>query len=157
MENPKKSFLNVKFLRVLLIAADGIIHFAVASVLIACAAIILIRTLPNFIHAEPAGLLHVLNDVLLTLIIMELLWPIVRFLKRKPFNLSPFLYIGIISSTRRILMLEAEHSILAQMDEAASNWSHLWPTLAELGVNVAIILALALALRLVHKAGEMAE
>ena len=122
MEEKKPYFLNIKFLRTLLIAADDIMHFSVAAVLLICAAVILIRTLPNLLHADALGILHVLNDILLTLIVMELLWPIVRFLKRKPFSLSPFLYIGIISSTRRILMLEAEHSMLAKLKETAANW-----------------------------------
>jgi len=149
MEENKPYFLNVRLLRTLLIAADDIMHFTVASVLILCAAIILVRTLPNLLHADTTGILHVLNDVLLTLIVMELVWPIVRFLKRKPFSLNPFLYIGIISSTRRILMLEAEHSMLAKLNEAAGSWQNLWPMLAELGANVAIILILAVAIRLV--------
>ena len=152
MEEKKPYFLNIRFLRTLLIAADDIMHFSVAAVLLICAAVILIRTLPNLLHADTLGILHVLNDILLTLIVMELLWPIVRFLKRKPFSLSPFLYIGIISSTRRILMLEAEHSMLAKLKETAANWPDLWPMLAELGANVAIILVLAVALRLVSGA-----
>jgi len=149
MEEKKPYFLNIRLLRTLLIAADDIMHFTVAAVLILCAAIILVRTLPNLLHASTTGILHVLNDVLLTLIVMELLWPIVRFLKRKPFSLNPFLYIGIISSTRRILMLEAEHSMLAKLNETASGWQNLWPMLAELGANVFIILILAVAIRLV--------
>lgn len=144
----KSYFLNVKFLRQLLIAADDIMHFAVATVLILCAALILVRTIPNFTHPDKLAILHVLNDVLLSLIVMELLWPIVRFLKRKPFSLNPFLYIGIISSTRRILMIEAEHSFLSSLDHCAVAWPELWPVLAELGVNVSIILVLAIALRL---------
>lgn len=156
MEDRKPYFLNVRLLRTLLIAADDIMHFLVAAVLVICAAVILIRTLPNFLHADTLSILHVLNDILLTLIVMELLWPIVRFLKRKPFSLSPFLYIGIISSTRRILMLEAEHSMLTRIKETAS-WPTLWPMLVELGANVAIILALALALKLVSGTGAAAE
>lgn len=157
MEEKKPYFLNVKFLRTMLIAADDIMHFTVAAVLIVCAAVILIRTLPNLMDADTSGILHVLNDVLLTLIVMELLWPIVRFLKRKPFSLNPFLYIGIISSTRRILMLEAEHSMLARMKESAATWPELWPMLVELGANVAIILVLAVALRLVGGVGGASE
>ena len=149
MEEKKPYFLNVRFLRTVLIAADDIMHFSVATVLIVCAAAILIKALPNFLHADSLGILHVLNDVLLTLIVMELLWPIVRFLKRKPFSLSPFLYIGIISSTRRILMLEAEHSMLAKLKASAASWPDLWPMLAELGANVAIILVLAITIKLI--------
>lgn len=144
----KPYFLNVKFLRQILIAADDLIHFAVAATLMVCAALILVRTIPNLFHADTTAILHVLNDVLLALIVLELMWPIVRFLKRKPFSLNPFLYIGIISSTRRILLIEAEHSMLARLEGHAAGWQELWPVLAELGANVGIILVLALALRL---------
>jgi len=149
MEKPKPYCLNVHFLRQVLIVADDIMHFIVALVLVVCAAIIMMNTLPNFLHQGIRGIIHVLNDVLLALIVMELLWPIVRFLQRKSFSLNPFLYIGIISCTRRILMIEAEHSVMSQVTNHAATWSELWPVLAELGANVTIILVLALALRLV--------
>ena len=149
MEKSKSNFLNVRFLRRVLIVADDIMHFAVAIVLVVCAAIITVKTLPNFLHQGITGILHILNDVLLALIVMELLWPIVRFLQRKSFRLNPFLYIGIISSTRRILMIEAEHSIMSQVSNHSSKWSELWPVLAELGVYVTIILVLAVALRII--------
>ena len=147
----KPYLLNVKRLRQVLIAADDLMHFAVAAVLVVSAAIILARTLPNFWRADSLAILHVLNDVLLALIVMELMWPIVRFLKRKPFSLNPFLYIGIISATRRILMIEAEHSMLSTLGGHAEQWQELWPVLAEVGTNVAIILVLAIALRLVSQ------
>jgi hypothetical protein len=47
-------------------------------------------------------------------------------------SLNPFLYIGIISATRRILMIEAEHSMLASFGPSATGWSELWPVLTEL-------------------------
>jgi uncharacterized membrane protein (DUF373 family) len=142
------SMLNVKLLRQVLIAADDIMHFLVAVILLVCAGLILAQTVPSLFLPDKMSLLHVLNDVLLVLIIMELMWPIVRFLKREAFSLNPFLYIGIISSVRRILFIEAEHSLLARGGEYSSSWTHLWPVLVELGANVLIIVFLAIALRL---------
>ena len=149
MKNIKPKFFNVRFLRQILIVADDLIHFAVAIVLVVCAAMIIINTLPNFFHQGITGILHILNDVLLALIVMELMWPIVRFLQRKSFSLNPFLYIGIISSTRRILMIEAEHSVMSKVSNHSSKWAELWPVLAELGANVTIIFVLAVALRMI--------
>lgn len=155
MEKETKGYvLNVKVLRQLIIAADDIIHFVVALTLMACAALIIARTLPNFFHVGTLSILHVVNDVLLALIVMELMWPIVRFLKRKPFSLNPFLYIGIISSTRRLLMIEAEHSSLAVIGQQRIEWQDTWPVLVELGINVTIIFVLALSLRLVSHTGK---
>ena len=149
MDKSKSYCLNVRLLRQVLIVADDIMHFAIAVVLVVCAGMILVNMVPNLFHNGITGILHTLNDVLLTLIVMELMWPIIRFLQRKPFSLNPFLYIGIISCTRRILMIEAEHSVVAQVSGHSATWSELWPVLAELGANVTIILVLALALRLI--------
>ncbi|OGQ94767.1 MAG: hypothetical protein A2521_16770 [Deltaproteobacteria bacterium RIFOXYD12_FULL_57_12] len=144
----KPYLLNVKFLRRLLIAADDLMHFAVAVILLICAGMVLVKTLPNLLHPDSSAILHVLNDVLLGLIIMELMWPIVRFLKREAFSLNPFIYIGIISSIRRILLLEAEHSMIPRLGSLTADWPSLWPLLAEVGANVGIILVLAVALRI---------
>ncbi|MBU0485934.1 MAG: hypothetical protein KKB30_15630 [Proteobacteria bacterium] len=153
----KPYLLNVKFLRQLLIVADDLMHFIVAVTLLVCAALILVQTLPNLVHPDIKTLLHVLNDVLLVLIVMELMWPIVRFLKREAFTLNPFLYIGIISCIRRILLIEAEHSMLAQIGGHVMDWSSTWPVLAEMGANVGIILALALSLRVLSARDKSAD
>ncbi len=146
--------LNVRFLRRLLIAADDLVHFAVALVMLVCAGVVLVQAVAQLAHPGLAAVLHALNDVLLVLIIMELLWPVVRFLKREPFSLNPFLYVGIISSTRRILLLEAEHSLASKVHEG--QWQALWPPLVEIGANVVVILVLAVALRIVAGPGQPA-
>jgi uncharacterized membrane protein (DUF373 family) len=156
MDKKKSYFLNVKFLRQLLIGVDDLIHFAVAMVLAICGGLILIRTIPNLLHPDIKTLLHVLNDVLLVLIVMELMWPIIRFLKREPFTLNPFLYIGIISCIRRILLIEAEHSIVSQAADYKAELETLWPVLTEMGANVFIILILAVALRILAGCQEKA-
>ena len=156
MDKKKSYFLNVKFLRQLLIGVDDLMHFAVAMVLAICGGLILIRTIPNLLHPDIKTLLHVLNDVLLVLIVMELMWPIIRFLKREPFTLNPFLYIGIISCIRRILLIEAEHSIVSQAADYKAELETLWPVLTEMGANVFIILILAVALRILAGCQEKA-
>ena len=147
-------FLNVKFLRQLLIGLDDLMHFVVALILAICGGLILIKTIPNLLHPDITTLLHVLNDVLLVLIVMELMWPIIKFLKREAFSLAPFLYIGIISCIRRILLIEAEHSIVSQAPDYKAQWEFLWPVLAELGANVVIILLLAISLRIIKGSRE---
>lgn len=153
----KTYFLNVKLLRQLLIGLDDLIHFAVALILAICGGLILVRTLPSLLHPDTTTLLHVLNDVLLVLIIMELMWPIIRFLKREPFTLNPFLYIGIISCIRRILLIEVEHSIVSQAADYKAELATLWPVLAEMGANVFIILILAISLAILSGRQEKAK
>ena len=79
------------------------------------------------------SILLVINDVLFVLIVMELLWTVIRYLKRQEFSLKPFLAIGIISSLRRILMVEAQMSMDRHTD---------YYPLAELGVSTGIVLVL---------------
>jgi uncharacterized membrane protein (DUF373 family) len=153
----KPYILNVRFLRQFLIAADDIMHFLVALTLLLCAAFILVRAMAGFLHPDMASILNVLNDVLLVLIVMELMWPIVRFLKREAFTLNPFLYIGIISSIRRILLLEAEHSALSRLSGTAQDWDGQWPVLAEMGANVGIILVLSISLAILSRRDRSAD
>ena len=49
------------------------------------------------------SIIHAINDMLLILIILELFWIVVRFLKKK-FVLGPFFSIGIIAALRRIFL-----------------------------------------------------
>lgn len=122
---------------------DDIIHILVAIILIAVAGILLAMATKSFADITPTGLLHVVNDVLLVLIIMELLWTVIRYLRRLPFSLSPFLFIGIISGTRKILTLEAEMAI--------SDKKEIF-MLVELGVTALIVFLLVVAYYLYEKA-----
>lgn len=129
--------------------ADHLLHFGVALALLSCAAVLLFSVVPElFSSHSTVSILHVLNNVLLVLIMLEILWPVIRFLQKAPFKLSPFLYVGIISSTRRILLIEAEHSVLSKGLPDAGGAIN-WTVPIELGVNVGVILVLAIALRLI--------
>src|SRR5512143_2696507 len=101
-------------IRKILIFADDVVHVLVAAALLVSALFMLILTATNFRDMTVSSILLVINDVLFVLIIMELLWTIIRYLKRQEFSLKPFLAIGIISSLRRILMLEAQMSMAAE-------------------------------------------
>jgi uncharacterized membrane protein (DUF373 family) len=157
MPKDSDNILNVKPLRKIILLLDDLVHFAVALILLACAIIILVRTIPDLLDPGVHGIVDVMNQVLLALIVMELLWPVVRFLKRAPFRINPFLYVGIISSTRRILLIEAEHSMAAKAVAKVTADPSLpaqlgvidWSLPIELGVNVGVILVLAIALYLI--------
>lgn len=136
-------------LRKIVLTLDNILHFSVALVLLACAVVLLVNIVPELFSSHgTAAVIHLLNNVLLVLIFLEILWPVIRFLQKAPFKLSPFLYVGIISSTRRLLLIEAESSIVAKAGDTQINWQ----VPLELGVNVGVILVLAIALKLI--AGE---
>jgi uncharacterized membrane protein (DUF373 family) len=88
----------------------------------------------------------VINDVLLVLIIMEVLWTVLRYLKRQKFSLNPFLSIGIISSIRRVLVIGAQMSIGEMHD-----FDKVKVLFIELGINTGIILVLIVAYYIYNK------
>lgn len=66
----------------------------------------------------------VLKDLLLVMIMLEVLWLITDYLKRKTINVEPFIIIGIISAIRKVLIVGAhpfegasESNILLNMKE----------------------------------------
>ena len=54
--------------------------------------------------------LKLLNDLLLVIILLELFRTVVRFLQTEVLTLEPYLAVGIIACTRRILTASAELS-----------------------------------------------
>ncbi len=91
---------------------DELVHILVALTLVVIALCMLGHTATYFMELNDVhSLLKAVNMVLLVLIVMELLWPVLSFLRKEPFTLNPFIYVCIISSIRRILIVEAEMSI----------------------------------------------
>ncbi len=88
----------------------------------------------------PLALITFINDLLLVLIILEVLGTVRRYLETGTTSLEPFLYIGIISATRRILAIGAQTTLGKVNGES---FQHL---MIDLGVNGGVVLALAVAL-----------
>ncbi len=135
-----KSFMKILF------RFDIILHIIVAILLIALVLSMVFYTVTHFKVYSPKMVLEVINDVMLMLIILELLWPVLRFLRKEPFSLGPFIYVGIISGIRRILTIEAAESI-----EHSKDFFHL----AEIGVSVGVVLVLAITLFLYEKSRKV--
>ncbi len=121
---------------------DEVLHIIVAILLIVLVLCMVFYTVTHFKAYSPKMVLVVIDDIMLMLIILELLWPVLRFLRKEPFSLGPFIYVGIISGVRRILYIEAEASI-----EHAKDYYHL----LEIGVSVGVVLLLAITLLLYRK------
>ncbi len=129
-------------IRKILIYADDAVHVFVALALLLSAVFMLIFTATDFAAVNVSSILLIINDILFVLIIMELFWTVIRYLKRQEFSLKPFLGIGIISSLRRILMLEAQMSMNGHSD---------YYSLEELGVSAAIVLVLVFSYYLLNR------
>ncbi len=83
----------------------------VAILLVACAYLIFIIAI-DFVRPTPTPkiIMHVINETLLVLIILEIVWTILQFIRENRIFLGPFIIIGIISAIRRLLFIEARSS-----------------------------------------------
>ncbi len=96
------------------------------------------------------SIVQLISDLLLVVIIMEVLGTVIHYLKSHVTSLRPFLFIGIISATRGILLIGARLTV-ASGGNTTENFSS---DMIELGVNAAVILALGITLRLLGKSAE---
>ena len=83
---------------------------------------------------------------------MEVLGTVRSYLTTGETSLRPFLYIGIISATRRILAIGAQTTLGEVASETAFR-----RFMIDLGVNAAVVLALALALFLFGREARSQE
>ncbi|MGD2081068.1 MAG: phosphate-starvation-inducible PsiE family protein [Nitrospirota bacterium] len=96
----------------LLIKVDIFFHVVAALLLLVACGMILYYAAATLLEPSPQAVIHLINDVLLALIILELLWTVLRFLKKQKFIIGPFLAIGVIAAIRRILLIEAQTSFM---------------------------------------------
>ena len=122
--------------RSLLVKIDVIFHILAAILLLVACTFIFYYAILNIIEPSRDAIIRLVNDVLLALIILELLWTVIRFLKKQKFILAPFLAIGIIAAIRRILLVEAQTSF---MDHVPAE------KLYEIGLSASVVLVLMIA------------
>jgi len=99
----------------------------------------------------PAGL-KLLNDLLLVIILLELSRTVVRFLQTEILALEPYLAVGIIACTRRILTASAE---LSHLTEVTSELFDRY--LFDVAMNVVVIMVLIVAVFLLRKRPAVPE
>lgn len=92
-----------------------------------------------------AAIINLISDLLLVLIIAEIFNTILHYLRDRTIYLKPFLFIGIISSTRDILVTSARLAIIEVQEKPFIE------LMVELGVNLLIVIGLSVALRLIRK------
>ncbi len=146
MEGQKKEFSEI--FRKWLIQIDMAFHVIAALLLLAACSLILYYAFLNVLTPSRQSIIHLVNDVLLALIILELLWTVIRFLKKQKFVLGPFLAIGIIAAVRRILLIEAQTSFLEHVPVEK---------LYEIGLSAAVVFVLMVAYYLSVKAERVEQ
>jgi uncharacterized membrane protein (DUF373 family) len=87
-----------------------------------------------------------LNDLLLVIILLELFRTVIRFLQTEILDLEPYLAVGIIACTRRVLTASAELSHLPAMTD-----TQFYQYLMDVGLNVTVIMVLVVGVFLIRK------
>ncbi|MBW2644962.1 MAG: hypothetical protein JRE23_02065 [Deltaproteobacteria bacterium] len=129
-----------------IIKVDIAFHVVAAIMLLVACGFILFYGVLNILHPSRESIIHLINDVLLALIVLELLWTVNRFLKKQKFLLGPFLAIGIIAGVRRILLIEAQTSLMEHVEMAK---------LYEIGISAIVVLILMVAYYISVKAQKL--
>jgi uncharacterized membrane protein (DUF373 family) len=134
--------------RKLLIKVDILFHIVAAVFLLIACGFILYYAFLNILEPTHISMIALVNDVLLALIILELLWTVMRFLKKEQFILGPFIAIGIIAAVRRILLIEAQTSLMEHVPVEK---------LYEIGLGAVVVITLTVAYYLSVKAQKIEQ
>lgn len=134
--------------------ADTLVYVLVGLVFLAGAVAMLCYSVVVFfenIHEGfPQAIITLVNDLLLVMIIMEVLRTVLSYIEERGASLRPFLFIGAISATRRILAIGAEMSISGEKQTQLTREDFV-RRLVDLGVNALVILAIVIALYLLAR------
>lgn len=128
--------------------AEDVIYIGLGILLAATAFALLIRESIFFMDYVLTGTLSenivfVLDRILLVIIFVEVLYTVQVSFRQHTLQPEPFLVVGLIAVTRRILVLTAELSKLAK--ETPSGF---YNSMIELGLLTVLVLALVLSLRM---------
>jgi uncharacterized membrane protein (DUF373 family) len=134
-----------------LVSFEVFLYVAVGLLLAVAAVLVLTGTVTGLVHAVDQGkgavevAVVVLDRILLTLIVAELVYTLRFVLRTHEIVVEPFLYIGLIAVVRRILIVTAEFERTSLSGRALTN------LLLELGILALLVPSLALAIFLVRR------
>ena len=103
--------------------AEDIIYTMLGALLAVYAIALLVRGFINFLHlaaghADSAQIVDLLDQVLMILLVVELLYTVQVSFREHGLVTEPFLVVGLISVIRRVLVLTAQFPALAQAQES---------------------------------------
>ena len=128
---------------------EDLVHYVIAALLLAIAAVVLYRTGADFVshgHAFAVRVTAAINGVLFVIIVLELLRTVLAHFETSELQLQPFLIIGVISSVRHILTIGARLTLQGEGTAEGFRRSQI-----ELGVEAAVVLALSIGLILIRR------
>jgi phosphate starvation-inducible membrane PsiE len=139
--------------------AEDVVYVALGVLLAASAVALLISAAVTFVRTVAGGeivggLVGILDQLLLVLMIVEILYTVQISFREHALMPEPFLVVGLIAGIRRVLVITAELSNVAQRDPETFRHAML-----ELGLLTVMILALVAALGIVRRRapGAVAE
>lgn len=141
-----KEWLSLWFSR-----AEDAIYVGLGLLLVAIAVTLLISELLYFWHylwtaTLAENIIFLLDRILLIIIFVEVLYTVQVSFRQHLLQPQPFLVVGLIAVTRRILVLTAEMSKLAKESEGG-----FYNAMIELGLLTVLIVALVLCLRMLRQ------
>ncbi len=148
--DPHRNF--VQKLRRLLLRLDDYVHLMVALFLMAGALVVLLHSAFSLTSLSIDSVLNLINDMLFVIIILELLWIMLSYLGRRRFPIASFILIGIISTIRRILLIEAQASFNSE-----KSTTFFSPQTVDLLLYVGIVVILVVAYYLLVRISVMNE
>ncbi len=130
---------------------EDVVYIGLSVMLAASALALLGHTANSFVRellqgALPVAIVALLDRLLLVLMIVELLYTVQVSFREHALVPEPFLIVGLVAATRRILVLTAEFPELQDKGEQAVRIA-----MTELGVLTLMILALVASLRMLRR------
>lgn len=137
--------------------AEDIVYIGLGLLLAASALSLLVTEIFYFASYLLAGTLAekivlLLDRILLIIMLVEVLYTVQVSFREHTLRPEPFLVVGLIAVTRRILVLTAELSKFAQENEVGFR-----NAMIELGLLTLLIVALVLSLRLLRQWAQKAD
>ena len=132
-------------------AVEDVVYIGLGLLLAGSALTLLVTGVVDFVQSVAAGnarVVDVLERILLTLLIVELLYTVRVSFREHAIVPEPFLIVGLISAIRRVLVLTAEFGDLHAATEGGVQ--HF---VIELAVLTVLIVALTISLALLRKSG----
>ena len=136
---------------------EDVVYIALGVLLAACAGALLVAGGADFFTSLMAGTLadrivQMLDRILLVLLVVELLYTVQVSFREHALVPEPFLIIGLIAGTRRILVLTAEFPKLLEAGEGAFRNG-----MVELALLAFLVVALVASIVLLQKRRAVAE
>ncbi len=147
MSSPRKT-RPLKHLLKFIEHADDWVNATVAITLLGLAVAIILNMFYKVLTGTTGDVFKstgfILDRLLLVLIVLEILWTTINYLESHKVPLEPFLYVGIITSIRKLLIIGAEAEIADLHDT-------LKYIAMDMGINVTVIIVLVIGLYLIRK------